>query len=98
MINQKIIDAAQRLQVHHSLDARHEHDCFYIVLIEITNGEYSTSGYFEVNSINDIDIDSVKSVVNCAISLDFKGLKSQRLYITRGDIYNGRGFAFFKKN
>lgn len=71
---------------------------YYIVLIEITNSEYSTSGYFEVNSINDIDIDSVKSVVNCAISLDFKGLKSQRLYITRGDIYNGRGWAFFKKN
>ena len=71
---------------------------YYIVLIEITNGEYSKSGYFEVNSINDIDIDSVKSVVNCAISLDFKGLKSQRLYITRGDIYNGSGFAFFKKN
>ena len=70
---------------------------YYIVLIEITNSEYSKSGYFEVNSINDIDIDSVKSVVNC-ISLDFKGLKSQRLYITRGDIYNGRGFAFFKKN
>ena len=71
---------------------------YYIVLIEITNSEYSKSGYFEVNSINDIDIDaSVKSVVNC-ISLDFKGLKSQRLYITQGDIYNGRGFAFFKKN
>jgi len=71
---------------------------YYIVLIEITNSEYRTAEYFEVNSINDIDIDaSVKSVVNC-ISLDFRGLKSQRLYITQGDIYNGRGFAFFKKN
>jgi len=30
VFNQKAIDAAQRLQVHHSLDARHEHDCFIV--------------------------------------------------------------------
>lgn len=70
---------------------------YYIVLIEITNSEFRTAEYFEVNSINDIDINGVKSVVNC-ISLDFRGLKSQRLYITKGGVYNGRGFAFFKKN
>ena len=30
MLNQKIIDAAHRLQVHHSIDASHEHDCFIV--------------------------------------------------------------------
>lgn len=70
---------------------------YYLVLIEIKKSEYRTAEYFEVNSINDIDIDAIKSVVNC-ISLDFRGLKSQRLYITQGNIYNGRGWAFFKKN
>ena len=30
MIKQAIIDAAQRLQVHHSIDASHEHDCFIV--------------------------------------------------------------------
>ena len=30
MIDKSIIDAAQRLQVHHSLDASHEHDCFIV--------------------------------------------------------------------
>ena len=30
MIKQSIIDAAHRLQVHHSIDASHEHDCFIV--------------------------------------------------------------------
>lgn len=30
MIDKSIIDAAQRLHVHHSLDASHEHDCFIV--------------------------------------------------------------------
>ena len=30
MIKQQIIDAAQRLQVHHSIDASHERDCFVV--------------------------------------------------------------------
>ena len=30
MLNQKIIDAAHRLQVHHSIDASHEHDCLIV--------------------------------------------------------------------
>lgn len=30
MSKQDIIDAAQRLQVHHSIDASHEHDCFIV--------------------------------------------------------------------
>ena len=30
MSKQAIIDAAQRLQVHHSVDASHEHDCFIV--------------------------------------------------------------------
>lgn len=30
MTKQSIIDAAQRLQVHHSIDASHEHDCFIV--------------------------------------------------------------------
>lgn len=32
MIKQSIIDAAQRLQVHHSINASHEHDCFIVAL------------------------------------------------------------------
>ena len=30
MIDQRIIDAAQRLQAHYSIDASHEHDCFIV--------------------------------------------------------------------
>ena len=30
MLNQKTIDAAHRLHVHHSIDASHEHDCFIV--------------------------------------------------------------------
>ena len=30
MSKKDIIDAAQRLQVHHSIDASHEHDCFIV--------------------------------------------------------------------
>lgn len=30
MIDQKLIDAAHRLQAHHSIDASHEHDCFIV--------------------------------------------------------------------
>ena len=30
MSKQDIIGAAQRLQVHHSIDASHEHDCFIV--------------------------------------------------------------------
>ena len=29
-MNQKLIDAAHRLQVHHSIDASHEYDCFIV--------------------------------------------------------------------
>ena len=30
MINKDILAAAQRLQVHHSIDPSHEHDCFIV--------------------------------------------------------------------
>ena len=30
MSKQDIINAAHRLQVHHSIDASHEHDCFIV--------------------------------------------------------------------
>ena len=30
MINKDILDAAQRLQVHHSIDPSHEYNCFIV--------------------------------------------------------------------
>ena len=30
VFNQNLIDAAHRLQEHHSIDASHEHDCFIV--------------------------------------------------------------------
>ena len=51
MLNQKIIDAVQRLQVHHSLDARHEHECFivareYLRLLDSVN-DLKKRGYID---------------------------------------------------
>lgn len=51
MTKQSIIDAAQRLQVHHSLDASHEHDCFivareYLRLLDSVNN-LTKRGYID---------------------------------------------------
>jgi hypothetical protein len=81
VFNQNLIDAAHRLQVHHSIDASHEHDCFIVAREYLRLVDANKTYYQLAQSRYEKGVDSYLTLLDAQRSLFTaeQGLVSTRL-------------------